>query len=109
MFVITLKPTKDIAAELGRSKRPGQLLVGFALETDNEESNALGKLERKNLDLIVLNSLREAGAGFGGDTNRITIFTPDGSKTKYPLESKTAAAAHIVDFIATADFGAITK
>ena len=98
-FSIELVPTKDIAAELGRTKREGQQLVGFALETDNEESNALDKLKRKNLDLIVLNSLRDAGAGFGGDTNRITLFRRDGEKTTYPLESKTAAAAHIVDAI----------
>ncbi len=96
-LILTLKPTKDIAAGLGRTKRPGQLLVGFALETDNEEVNALDKLRRKNLDMIVLNSLRDAGAGFGGDTNRITVFTSAGTKTAYPLESKTAAAAHIVD------------
>lgn len=98
-FSIELVPTKDIAADLGRTKREGQQLVGFALETDNEESNALDKLKRKNLDLIVLNSLRDAGAGFGGDTNRITLFRRDGEKTTYPLESKTAAAAHIVDAI----------
>jgi phosphopantothenoylcysteine decarboxylase/phosphopantothenate--cysteine ligase len=71
---LVLRPTKDIAAELGRTKLPGQLLVGFALETDDEQTNALGKMERKNLDIIVLNSLRDPGAGFGGDTNRITIF-----------------------------------
>jgi phosphopantothenoylcysteine decarboxylase/phosphopantothenate--cysteine ligase len=97
---IELVPTKDIAAELGRTKRESQLLVGFALETDNEEANALGKLRRKNFDMIVLNSLRDEGAGFGGDTNRITVFSRDGSKTGFPLESKSAAAAHIVDAIA---------
>jgi phosphopantothenoylcysteine decarboxylase/phosphopantothenate--cysteine ligase len=105
-FSIELTPTKDIAAELGRTKREGQVLVGFALETDDEEANALGKLERKNLDAIVLNSLRDEGAGFGGDTTRITIFSrpndPDGAplKTVYPLETKQQAAAHIVDAIA---------
>jgi phosphopantothenoylcysteine decarboxylase/phosphopantothenate--cysteine ligase len=109
-LTIELTPTKDIAAELGRTKRKGQLLIGFALETDNEESNALGKLTRKNLDLIVLNSLRDAGAGFGHDTNRITILTPgrnaDGdnisaqpTRTKYPLETKQQAANHIVEAI----------
>ena len=101
---IELVPTRDIAAELGRTKRPGQLLVGFALETDNEEANALSKLERKNLDMIVLNSLRDEGAGFGGDTNRITVFsrTHDplaASRTDFPLESKRQAAVHIVDLI----------
>jgi len=72
---IDLVPTRDIAAELGRTKRADQILVGFALETDNEQANALAKMERKRLDAVVLNSLRDAGAGFGGDTNRITIFT----------------------------------
>jgi phosphopantothenoylcysteine decarboxylase/phosphopantothenate--cysteine ligase len=100
-FSIELVPTKDIAAELGRKKRAGQTLVGFALETDNEEANALGKMERKNLDAIVLNSLRDEGAGFGVDTNRITIFSRNGIKTEFPLESKTSAARHIVDNITT--------
>ena len=104
-FSIDLVPTKDIAAELGRTKRPGQLLVGFALETDNEESNALRKMERKNLDMIVLNSMRDEGAGFGGDTNRITVFSRNApatgvpTKNSSPLESKSAAAAHVVDHI----------
>lgn len=95
---IRLKPTKDIAAELGRTKNPGQLLVGFALETDHEEENALRKLESKNLDFIVLNSLRDQGAGFGVDTNRISIFDRTG-RTDFPLESKRDAAVHIVDRI----------
>lgn len=95
---ISLKPTVDIAAELGRTKRPEQLLVGFALETDREEENALGKMERKNFDFIVLNSLRDEGAGFGYDTNRITIIGHDG-KASFPLESKRAAAIRIVDKI----------
>lgn len=98
-IALLLKPTRDIAAELGRTKREGQLLVGFALETDNEEANALSKLHRKNLDLIVLNSLRDPGAGFGGDTNLITIFDRSGSKTTYPLESKSAAARRIVNHL----------
>lgn len=98
-ITLKLKPTKDIAARLGKTKRPGQILVGFALETDNEQANALSKLERKNLDLVVLNSLRDPGAGFGGDTNRVTIFSRAGSSVAYPLESKSAAAAHIVESI----------
>ncbi len=104
-FSIDLVPTKDIAAELGRTKRAGQLLVGFALETEEEEANALSKLQRKNLDMIVLNSLRDEGAGFGGDTNRITIFTrpvnpaATPAQTTYPLESKQAAAKHIVEVV----------
>jgi phosphopantothenoylcysteine decarboxylase/phosphopantothenate--cysteine ligase len=99
LFTIDLVPTKDIAADLGRTKRANQTLVGFALETDNEEANALDKLARKGLDMIVLNSLRDPGAGFGGDTNRITIFGRDTRRISHPLESKSAAAAHIVDSI----------
>jgi phosphopantothenoylcysteine decarboxylase/phosphopantothenate--cysteine ligase len=95
---ITLKPTKDIAAELGRTKRAGQLLVGFALETDHEEENARRKLKSKHLDFIVLNSLADEGAGFGVDTNRISIFDASG-RTDYPLTSKSAAAKVIVDRI----------
>ena len=93
-IVLPLKPTKDIAAELGRVKGE-KLLIGFALETDNEEVNARGKLERKNLDYVVLNSLRDKGAGFGGDTNKITIIGRDGTESAYPLESKSQAASHI--------------
>lgn len=95
---IELRPTKDIAAELGRTKKQGQLLVGFALETDNEEENARRKLEAKNLDFIVLNSLRDEGAGFGVDTNRISILDYAG-RTDFPLESKHEAAIHIIDLI----------
>mgnify|MGYP001477469375 CR=1 FL=1 len=94
-MVIQLAKTVDIAATLGRQKRPGQLLIGFALETNDEESNALTKMEKKNLDFIVLNSLRDAGAGFGHDTNRITILRRDGSKTAFELKTKTAVAADI--------------
>lgn len=95
---LKLAPTKDIAAELGRLKG-GRLLVGFALETDNGEANALSKLERKNLDFIVLNSLEDAGAGFGTDTNKITILEFGGMKTEFPLESKKEAARRITDKI----------
>lgn len=93
---IDLAKTIDIAATLGRSKQPGQLLVGFALETNNEEDNALAKLEKKNLDFIVLNSLRDAGAGFGHDTNKITILRRDSSKTAFDLKQKKAVALDIV-------------
>lgn len=93
-IALALQPTKDIAAELGRAKGE-KLLIGFALETDNEEANAKGKLERKNLDYIVLNSLRDEGAGFGGDTNKITVIGRDGTESAYPLESKSEAASHI--------------
>ncbi|MBO5882680.1 MAG: bifunctional phosphopantothenoylcysteine decarboxylase/phosphopantothenate--cysteine ligase CoaBC, partial [Alistipes sp.] len=83
---IELVRTKDIAAELGKSKE-GRTLVGFALETDNEEANAEGKLERKNLDFVVLNSLRDKGAGFGGDTNKVTFIDRNG-REEHPLMSK---------------------
>ena len=95
---IRLRRTKDIAAALGRAKN-GKLLVGFALETDSEEANAQGKLERKNLDFIVLNSLRDKGAGFGVDTNKITIIERNGRQTAYPLASKAEVASNIVDKI----------
>lgn len=93
---LNLQPTKDIARELGCRKRPGQLLVGFALETDNEEANALEKMRRKNLDFIVLNSLRNPGAGFAHDTNQVTLLFADGTRTPYPLKSKKEVAEDIV-------------
>ncbi len=99
--VITLEKNPDIAAELGATKRPGQILVGFALETNHEEQNALDKIRRKRLDAIVLNSLRDKGAGFGTDTNKITIYTAGGEATSYGLKPKTEVAADIVDFITT--------
>lgn len=97
--VIHLMKNPDIAATLGKSKRAGQLLVGFALETDNEEVNAVDKLHRKNLDMIVLNSLKDVGAGFGTDTNKVTIFTSTGRQSQFALKSKTEVAADIVDSI----------
>lgn len=95
---LDLKPTKDIAAELGRNKE-GRLLIGFALETDNEEANAVDKLKRKNLDYIVLNSLQDKGACFGGDNNKITIIGRDGSRAAYPLETKSEAAVRVADLV----------
>lgn len=92
---IPLKRTRDIAAELGRRKG-GRLLVGFALETDHEGEHAAAKLEKKNLDFIVLNSLRDAGAGFGVDTNRVTLIDRAGSE-RLPLLPKSEVAARIVD------------
>lgn len=97
-MAVELMRTKDIAAELG-GRKGGKLLAGFALETDDEEANALAKLERKNLDFIVLNSLRDKGAGFGTDTNKVTIIERGGAKTAYPLASKTEVAAVIADVI----------
>ena len=86
----------DIAAELGQIKRPGQLLIGFALETNDEESHAQGKLERKNFDFIVLNSLRDAGAGFNHDTNKISILFKNNKKRDFELKSKSAVAEDIL-------------
>lgn len=97
--VITLVKNPDIAATLGAEKKPGQVLVGFALETDNERANALDKLKRKNLDMIALNSLRTPGAGFGTDTNVITIISADGNETTLPLMSKPEAASKLFDCI----------
>jgi len=96
-MTLELRPNKDIAAELGRIKKAHQLLVGFALESQNEMENALSKLQSKNLDLIVLNSLKEEGAGFGFDTNKITILTRLGKVYNYPLKSKKEVAADIVN------------
>ena len=94
---IELKRTKDIAKELGANKGE-RVLVGFALETDNEEANAEGKLQRKNFDFVVLNSLQDAGAGFRGDTNKVTIIDRNGSE-EHPLMSKRDVAKVIVDKI----------
>lgn len=100
-MTLHLVPNKDIAASLGAIKREGQVLVGFALETNNEATNAESKLKRKNLDFIVLNSLRDAGAGFRCDTNKISIIDNKGESTAYPLKSKQGVAADIVNKLAT--------
>jgi phosphopantothenoylcysteine decarboxylase/phosphopantothenate--cysteine ligase len=96
---ISLSKTVDIAAELGKLKKTGQINIGFALETDQEVAHAKSKLERKNFNFIVLNSLRDKGAGFGHDTNKITILHADGSGTAFDLKSKTAVAEDIVSEI----------
>lgn len=97
---IELKSTTDILAGLGRMKKKGQLLVGFALETDDELENARQKLKRKNLDMIVLNSLKDPGAGFGGDTNKITLLRPDEEAPKaFHLKSKSEVAEDIINEI----------
>ena len=90
----------DIAATLGKRKAQNQILVGFALETDHEFENATAKMKRKNLDMIVLNSLRDKGAGFATDTNKVTVFTADGDETAFDLKEKIAVAADIWDLIA---------
>jgi phosphopantothenoylcysteine decarboxylase / phosphopantothenate---cysteine ligase len=96
---ISLTRNKDILAHLGSVKNGKQLLVGFALETENEMDNAMQKLNSKNADFIVLNSMQEAGAGFGGDTNKVCILGKDGIRKEIPLQSKTAVAEAIVDYI----------
>ena len=96
---LDLQPTQDIARELGRMKQKGQKLIGFALETDHEIEHARGKLQRKNLDFIVLNSLRNPGAGFAHDTNQITLLFADGTRKDFGLKSKTEVASDIVDHL----------
>lgn len=96
---LELEPTRDIAAAIGKNKKEGSLVAGFALETDHEHSNALSKLERKGLDLIVLNSLNDTGAGFGTDTNKISIIARGGDTVHYPLKSKEQVAGDIADYI----------
>lgn len=95
---ITLKPTDDIAASLGKQKGD-RVLVGFALEKENELKNAIGKLERKNFDFIVLNSMNDKGAGFNHDTNKITIINRSKEVKNYDLKSKVMVAKDIVDEI----------
>ena len=95
-LVLRLKPTRDIARALGEDKRPGQILAGFALETQDETAHAREKLQRKRFDFIVLNSLNDEGAGFRCDTNKVTILTENDSRS-YPLKSKTEVAADIID------------
>ena len=97
--VIKLVKNPDIAASLGQIKTEGQKLIGFALETNNEVTNAQDKLKRKNLDAIVLNSLQDKGAGFGTDTNKISIFFANGNRQDFPLKSKTEVAKDIIDAI----------
>ena len=99
-MTLQLVQNPDILATLGKTKKEGQTLVGFALETDNEETNAKHKLEKKNLDYIVLNSLRDKGAGFGVDTNKVTIIGRDGSRKESPLMSKQEVARMIVETVA---------
>ena len=96
-LTIELIKTKDILKALGERKEAGQVVVGFALETNNEELNAQEKLKAKNADMIVLNSLNEKGAGFGIDTNKVTIFNKDGQKFPFPAKPKPAVAKDIVD------------
>ncbi len=98
-FTLELTKTKDILKTLGQKKKPDQLLVGFALETNNEKEYALKKLQSKNADLIVLNSLNDSGAGFGHDTNKITIFDKEGNEYIFDTKPKTEVAKDIVNTI----------
>jgi phosphopantothenoylcysteine decarboxylase/phosphopantothenate--cysteine ligase len=98
-FIIKLKATDDIAATLGQSKKTNQIFVGFALETNDELTNARGKLERKNLDLIILNSLNDKGAGFDSDTNKITMIDKSGNIDKFELKQKKDVAMDILNKI----------
>jgi phosphopantothenoylcysteine decarboxylase/phosphopantothenate--cysteine ligase len=96
---IELVKTKDILKNLGEQKKNGQILVGFALETTNEKEYAISKLKTKNADLIVMNSLNDKGAGFGVDTNKVTIFEKNGNEIAYELKPKQQVARDIVDRI----------
>lgn len=96
-LTLRLKKTKDILKSLGQRKKPGQLLVGFALETNNEKENALGKLHSKKADIIVLNSLNDPGAGFGTDTNKITLLDKSGKEFPFEILPKTTVAKNIID------------
>ena len=98
---ITLIPNPDIAAALGKMKKSGQLLIGFALETTDEEENARKKMEKKNMDYIILNSLKDEGAGFGYDTNKITILSRNGEKKTFGLKTKKEVANDIIEHTLT--------
>ena len=98
-LTIELNKTADILKTMGENKRDNQFLAGFALETNNEKEFALKKLHSKNADMIVLNSLNDAGAGFGHNTNKITIFDKKGNEFHFDTKSKTALAADIVNTI----------
>jgi len=95
-LILEMIPTQDIAASVGDMKTDSQFLVGFALETNNEEINAIGKMEAKNLDFIVLNSLNDKEAGFGFDTNKISILYRSGTKKEFELKSKNDVAEDII-------------
>ncbi|MBS1748367.1 MAG: bifunctional phosphopantothenoylcysteine decarboxylase/phosphopantothenate--cysteine ligase CoaBC [Bacteroidetes bacterium] len=96
---LSLHKTTDILKCLGNKKKDKQVLVGFALETNNERENAIGKLKQKNADIIVLNSLRDESAGFGKDTNKVTVFNSSGGEKSYETKSKEDVAKDIVDYI----------
>ena len=97
LWSIQLEPTRDIAGELGKRKSPNQLFVGFALETEQGVEYAQEKMQKKNMDLMVLNSLQDKGAGFGTDTNRVTMMDRAGKMERYELKPKTQVATDLVD------------
>lgn len=97
LYTLSLVSNPDIAASLGQIKKAGQLTIGFALETNDEERNATMKMEAKNLDYIILNSMNDQGAGFGHDTNKVTILSRNGEKQSFALKSKDEVAKDIVD------------
>lgn len=96
-YNLELTPTNDIAAWVGENRNRGTVAVGFALETNDEVQNAQGKLQKKKLDMIVLNSMRDTGAGFGYDTNKVTLFFREGEPVELPLKGKDEVAADILD------------
>ena len=96
---LELEKTVDIAATLGSKKGTNQILVGFALETNDEINHAKQKLHKKNLDFIVLNSLNDSGAGFQHDTNKVTILDKTGNQISFPLKSKKEVASDIINYI----------
>ncbi len=98
-LLLRLKPTKDIAGAIGKMKKKSQILAGFALETQNDIVSAIAKLQNKNLDIIIMNSMQDEGAGFGYDTNRITIIDKNNNIDKFELKSKEEAAKDILDKI----------
>ncbi len=98
-FVLEMVKTTDILKSIGNAKKPHQIVVGFALETTNEREFAIGKLKAKNADIIVLNSLNDSAAGFGVDTNKVTIFTKEGEELNFPVKTKQEVASDIVNLI----------
>ncbi len=96
---LDLEPTVDILAKIGETKKKEQILIGFALETENEIINAKAKIEAKNLDMIVLNSLKDKGAGFAHDTNKVTLLQPNNKMISFELKSKPEVATDIVNNI----------
>lgn len=101
-LIIELEPTQDILAELGKRKKTNQYLVGFALETENGILNAQDKMKRKNCDMIVLNSLSDEGAGFGHNTNRVTVLDRQGNIATFGLETKAQVAIDILEIVSAA-------